>query len=219
MITAMTIGVSKAGLLPITNSARLKTGRWRCSPLWLALCLLPATGGAEAQATHGIVASVHPVATEAGLAALKSGGNAVDAAVAVALTLGVVDGDTSGIGGGCFMLIRRANGALVAIDGRETAPAAATRDMFVRQGKAKTELSQTGALASGVPGALAAYEYAAKHFGKKKFSELILPAAKVAEDGFEVSTTYAAHLKATTNDLAKFPATKAIYFKSDDKVF
>ena len=73
MITAMTIGVSKAGLLPITNSARLKTGRWRCSPLWLALCLLPATGGAVAQAPHGMVASVHPVATEAGLAVLDTG--------------------------------------------------------------------------------------------------------------------------------------------------
>src|SRR5437764_2232948 len=106
-----------------------------------------------ADATHGIVASVHPMATEAGLEVLKQGGNAVDAAVAVALTLGVVDGDNSGIGGGCFMLLRRHNGSFVAMDGRERAPAAATREMFVRAGKANTERSQTGALASGVPGA------------------------------------------------------------------
>src|SRR5882724_791369 len=79
-------------------------------------------------ATHGMVASVQPLATEAGVNVLKQGGNAVDAAVAVALTLGVVDSDNSGIGGGCFMLIRQANGTFVALDGRETAPAAATRD-------------------------------------------------------------------------------------------
>src|SRR3979490_2131618 len=102
-----------------------------------------------AEATHGMVASVHPVATEAGLRILKEGGNAVDAAVAVALTLGVVDGDNSGIGGGCLMLRRRSNGSLVAIDGREMAPAAARRDMFLREGRADTELSQSGALASG----------------------------------------------------------------------
>ena len=113
-----------------------------------------------------MVASVHPLATEAGLDVLRHGGNAVDAAVAVALMLGVVDGENSGIGGGCFILIRRANGALVAIDGREMAPAAASRDMFVRDGKADTARSQTGALASGVPGALAAYEFAAKHYGR-----------------------------------------------------
>src|SRR5438552_10126780 len=83
----------------------------------LAFFLLPGSGF-SAQATHGMVASVHPVATDAGLAVLKSGGNAIDATVAVALTLGVVDGDNSGIGGGCFLLIRLANGEVAAIDGR-----------------------------------------------------------------------------------------------------
>src|SRR5436190_17765201 len=116
---------------------------------------------------HGMVASGHPAATDAGIDALKNGGNAVDAAVAVALTLGVVDGDNAGIGGGCFMLIRRENGTFVAIDGRETAPRHAKRDMFVRNGKGDTSLCQTGPLASGVPGALAAYEYAINHYGKK----------------------------------------------------
>src|SRR2546422_8359715 len=117
--------------------------------LLCAFFLLASTSQGSTQATHGMVASVHPAATEAGVQVLKQGGNAVDAAVAVALTLGVVDGDKSGIGGGCFMLLRRANGSFVALDGRETAPASASRDMFVRGGKADTELSQTGALASG----------------------------------------------------------------------
>src|SRR5216117_3621822 len=107
---------------------------------------------------RGIVATVHPLATDAAMAAFKKGGNAIDAAVAAALTLGVVDGHNSGIGGGCFMLIRLADGRFAAIDGRETAPAGATRDMYVRHGKAEPELSLTGPLAAGVPGALAAYD-------------------------------------------------------------
>ena len=109
-----------------------------------------------------------PLATDAGVAVLKDGGNAVDAAIATALTLGVVDGHNSGIGGGCFMLVRLADGRTFALDGREMAGAKATADMFIRDGKGDTDLSQTGALASGVPGSLAVYQYAAEHFGKKK---------------------------------------------------
>jgi gamma-glutamyltranspeptidase/glutathione hydrolase len=131
-----------------------------------------------------MVASGHPRATQAGLNVLKAGGNAIDAAVAVGLTLGVVDVDNSGIGGGCFMLIRRANGEFVTLDGREVAPAAATPGMFVRDGKAAASISQTGALASGVPGEVAAFEYAVRKFGRKKLSELILPAAEIADEGF-----------------------------------
>src|ERR1043166_940118 len=78
---------------------------------------------------QGVAATVHPMATEAALEAMRNGGNAIDAAVAAALTLGVVDGHNSGIGGGCFLLIRLGGGSVAAIDGRETAPAAATRDM------------------------------------------------------------------------------------------
>src|SRR5947209_5210807 len=110
-----------------------------CAPLLQA-------GGELARGGRGIVATVHPLATDAAMAAFKKGGNAIDAAVAAALTLGVVDGHNSGIGGGCFLLMRLADGTLVAIDGRETAPAAATRDMFVRDGKAVPELSLTGPL-------------------------------------------------------------------------
>src|SRR5688572_5840849 len=154
---------------------------------WLPLC-------AESF-NRGMVSSVNPLATDAGLKVLKSGGNAIDAAVAVGFTLGVVDTHNSGIGGGCFMLIRLANGRFVAIDGREMAPAAATRDMFIRDGKGDTELSQTGALASGVPGEVAAFDYAVKKHGKKKLKELILPAAGIAENGFTVSPGYAGRLR------------------------
>ena len=166
-----------------------------------------------ATGTHGMVASGQPIATQAGLNILKSGGNAIDAAVAVGLTLGVVDTHNSGIGGGCFMLIRLANGRFVAIDGREMAPAAATRDMFVRDGKGDTELSQTGALASGVPGELAAFDYATRKFGKKSLSELILPAAKIAEEGFVMSPGFAARMRSVATDLNKFEASRSIFLK------
>ena len=169
---------------------RTKFFRWTLTPCpsvwrWVVVALLVASfgwgGRASAADTRGMVSSGHPLATAAGLDVLKSGGNAIDAAVAVGLTLGVVDVCNSGIGGGCLMLIHLANGKLVAIDGRETAPAAATRDMFIRDGQAVPALSQTGALASGVPGELAAFEYAAKRFGKKQWRELVQPAADLAE--------------------------------------
>ncbi|MBI5773680.1 MAG: gamma-glutamyltransferase [Verrucomicrobia bacterium] len=166
-----------------------------------------------AHGAKGIVASVHPLATQAGVNAMKNGGNAIDAAVATALTLGVVDGHNSGLGGGCFMLIRRANGEFIALDGREMAPAAATRDMYLRNGKGETELSQTGALASGVPGALAVYEQAVKQYGRKKLSDLLLPAAKIAEGGFPIDAAYARKLKATAEKLRQFESPRAIFFK------
>lgn len=165
--------------------------------------------------TRGIVSSTHPLATEVGLKVLKSGGNAIDAAVAVGLTLGVVDGHNSGIGGGCFMLIRRANGEIVALDGREMAPAAATRDMYLRNGKADTALSQTGPLASGVPGALATYAHAVRELGRKPLSELVAPAAKIAGDGFPINGIYARKIKSAAALLRRFDSPRAIFFKPD----
>src|ERR1700685_2593363 len=117
---------------------------------WLSFSAAFAASAAEV-GLHGAVATVDLIASEAGIDAMRKGGNAVDAAVAAALTLGVVNGYNSGIGGGCFILIRRANGEVLCIDGRETAPAAATGDMFLRDGKPDPTLSQTGALASGTP--------------------------------------------------------------------
>ncbi len=166
-----------------------------------------------ATASQGMVATGHPLATDAAVNVLRQGGNAVDAAVAAALTLGVVDGHNSGIGGGCFMLIRAADGTTVALDGRETAPAAATRDMFLRDGKADTRLSQIGALASGVPGSLLVYEHALEKYGKKKLPDLLEPAAKLADDGFPINRSYARKLREVSKDVASFPASNAILMK------
>ncbi len=198
----------------VTESA----GGFRFSPLcpcrWLfiGICVMTITVHSENAPTHGMVASVHPLATEAGVRTLKSGGNAIDAAVAVGLTLGVVDAHNSGIGGGCFMLIRLANGEFVALDGREMAPAAATRDLFIRNDKGDTELSQTGPLASGVPGEVAVFDYAVRHHGKKTFRELALPAAEIAATGFPVTKAFVNRLRSVTNELVRFEGSRALFF-------
>jgi gamma-glutamyltranspeptidase/glutathione hydrolase len=174
--------------------------------------LLPACLAAPSW-PNGAVATVHPLATDAATAAVQNGGNAVDAAVAAALTLGVVDGHNSGIGGGCFLLLRTSRGSIIAIDGRETAPQKATRDMFVREGKPDPELSQNGALAIGIPGSLMAYEYALRHFGKLKLRDLLLPAAELAEQGFPLDGNYAARLADTRKDLERFAGARQIFLK------
>lgn len=177
----------------------------------LGLSVLLAVAGESPAGNRGVVATVNPLASDAALAAFRNGGNAIDAAVAAGLTLGVVDGHNSGIGGGCFLLIRRASGELIAIDGRETAPAAASRDMFIREGKADPSLSQTGALAAGVPGALAAYEYATRLYGRLPLGALLTPASALAEQGFPIDPHYAQRLASTSAELRLFDATRAIF--------
>ena len=198
-------------------------GMVKASFLWLALAFLGpavfAVRSAPAEGRHGIAATVHPLATDAAIQAMRNGGNAIDAAVAAALTLGVVDGHNSGIGGGCFLLIRLADGSFAAIDGRETAPGAATRDLFVREGKADPHLSQTGALASGVPGALAAYDLAIRRYGKLPLKQHLLAAARIAEEGFALDRTYAGRLAATAAELKQFEASRAVFLREDGSIY
>ena len=168
-------------------------------------CLVPLTG------LGGVVATVHPLASQAALNAMRQGGNAVDAAVAAGLTLGVVDGFNSGIGGGCFILIRQPDGSLRAIDGRERAPALATSSMYLKDGEADTTLSQKGALAIGVPGALKAYDFASRHYGRLSLKELILPAASIAEKGFIVDEAYYRRAVSAVKSLREFPSSAAVF--------
>ena len=164
----------------------------------------------EAESELNMVATVHPLATQAGQRMLAEGGNAVDAAIASALTLSVVDGFNSGIGGGCFVLIRTAEGELVAVDGREVAPAAAHRDMYVVDGQPQGQLSKTGALAIGVPGAVRAYHEVAKKYGRLEWSRLVQPAIEAAEQGFVIDANYHSRLQSTANLLAGFPASREV---------
>ncbi len=168
-------------------------------------CFIPLTG------FGAVVATVHPLASQAAMNAMKQGGNAVDAAVAAGLTLGVVDGFNSGIGGGCFLLIRQPDGSVKAIDGREKAPALATASMYVRNGKADTSLSQKGALAIGVPGALMAYESANRLYGRLPFKDLILPAASIAAEGFTVDEAYYRRAASAVESLREFAGSAAVF--------
>ncbi len=161
------------------------------------------------------VASVNPLATQAGLDAFGQGGNAIDAAIATALTLGVVDNHNSGLGGGCFILLRLPDGSLAAIDGREKAPAAATRQMYVRDGVAQPELSTTGPLAVAVPGALAAYSLALEKYGQRTLPQLLLPAAEIAEQGFTLDRIYAGKLAREAKTLARLTGGKSALLKQD----
>lgn len=165
------------------------------------------------------VATVHPVATQAGIEAYQRGGNAVDAAIAAALMLGVVDGQNSGIGGGCLALVRTPEGRWVALDGRETAPMAATRDMFLRNGVAVPALSQEGPLAVGVPGELAALDWLARRWGKRPLREALLASAKVAEDGFLVSQDLAGRLRGEAEILRRHPEAARIFLHPDGTPF
>ena len=157
----------------------------------------------------GAVATGHPLATEAAWRAMQAGGNAVDGAIAAALMLGVVDPVNSGLGGGMFLLIRSPDGKFTAIDGRETAPAAASRDMFVRDGKAVAELSQQGPLAVAVPAQLAALAEAAAAFGNRPLREPLEAAARVAGEGFVPDRTLLARMDSVRLLLPMFPGLAA----------
>jgi gamma-glutamyltranspeptidase/glutathione hydrolase len=163
------------------------------APWWslLVFCLLFAPARAAVPGSDA-VASAHPLATEAGLAVLAAGGNAFDAAVAVSAALAVVEPYGSGIGGGGFWLLHReSDGHQVMVDGRETAPLAATADMYLdADGNVIAGASIDGALAAGIPGVPAALEHIAGHYGRLPLSMSLGPAILLAEEGFLVDDMY-----------------------------
>jgi gamma-glutamyltranspeptidase/glutathione hydrolase len=159
--------------------------------LWLGALLLIATASAtEPVPGKAAIASAHPLATEAGLQIIKQGGNAFDAAIAVAAALAVVEPQSSGLGGGGFFLLHRASDQFeTMIDARETAPAAATRDMFLdSQGNVMRGASTATALAAGIPGEVAGMAHLAQHYGRLPLSTSLQPAIKLARDGFPLYT-------------------------------
>lgn len=177
---------------------------------------IAATDPQYAQSNNrGAVATVHPLATQAGMDVLAKGGNAIDAAVAAAVALGVVDGHNSGIGGGAFVLIRTADGQILALDGRETAPAKAHRDMYVVDGEADTNLSQTGPLAAGVPGSVLAYEQAIQKAGARPYADALAPAIRLADQGFEIDNIFAGRLARAADKLAQFEGSRAVLLGPD----
>ena len=159
---------------------------------------------------HGMVVSDQPLATATGLAVLQDGGNAVDAAVAIAFALAVVLPSAGNIGGGGF-LVAHLDGQGYALDFRETAPAAGRRDMYLDARGETGERSVTGHLAAGVPGSVAGLWAAHQKLGSKAWASLVAPAIRLAEDGFEVDDYAATVIKAEADRLARFPASAALY--------
>ncbi len=160
-------------------------------------------------------ATVHPLATQAAMELLQQGGNAIDAAVAAALVLGVVDGHNSGIGGGCLVLLRLADGRIRAIDGRETAGAAALPDMFVRDGKLDPNASQTGPLACGVPGQVAALHRMHRGHGSLPWQRLFERAIALADSGHAISSSVAKTIASEAEAIAKFPAARRVLLNAE----
>lgn len=159
------------------------------------------------------VVCAHPIASEVGLAILKKGGNAFDAAIATQFALAVVYPGAGNIGGGGFLLGRTTNGELIALDYRETAPAQARRNMYLDSaGNVITDLSINGHLSSGVPGTVAGlfetYKYA-----KLPFNELIQPAIDLADSGFVINESEAKSLNANRNDFIQFNTMPAAFVK------
>lgn len=170
------------------------------------------TGQSEqpTRAAHAMVVSIHHDASDAGLAILKQGGNAVDAAVAVGFALAVVYPAAGNIGGGGFMLIRNRNGETHFLDYREKAPAAASANMYLdAQGNVIPGMSTVGYKASGVPGTVAGLVYAQKHYGKLTLAQDMAPAIKLATDGWVLTEEEARNLH--SKNLTRFPVSAHIF--------
>ncbi|MCB9366056.1 MAG: gamma-glutamyltransferase [Calditrichaeota bacterium] len=183
------------------------------SILWVCAVAVSAATRSPSYAPNVMIASADTHATRAGLHILEQGGNAADAAVAVALALGVSEGYSSGLGGGCFILVRMADGRAAAIDGREVAPHRASRLMFVPVNESdRTDLSLYSPLAAGVPGQVAGLELLASSFGTLPFEYLVEPAAALADTGFVLNDYYADALRYYADRLAADPGSAEVYF-------
>lgn len=165
-----------------------------------------------------MVATDEELGSQAGVEILKRGGNAVDAAVAVAFALAVVEPAAGNIGGGGFMLVRLASGRTTFLDYREVAPRAATRNMYINpDGKLDEQASVIGYKSVAVPGTVAGLELALKRYGTMKLAVVMAPAIRLAENGFEVSEKLARELQQHKTNLERFPASLRI-FLNDGKM-
>lgn len=178
----------------------------------LALCglLVGLTAAASSAAPSGAVASAAPAATAAGVEMLACGGNAVDAAVAVALALAVVHPEAGNLGGGGFAVLR-VGGTVAALDFRETAPSAARRDMFLdERGAPRPDASLVGGLSVGVPGSPQGYFELHRRFGRLSWAQVVAPAVNLAE-GFVVTSRLASSIEEDRPLLSRFPQTASVW--------
>lgn len=192
-----------------------------CFKLLICIALIPPAGLAfaadEATPPEPAVASAHPAATAAGMAVLQAGGNAFDAAVAVSAALAVVEPQSSGLGGGGFWLLHQAaDDRDVMVDGREEAPGAASRDMYLDDdGNFVQDRSRNGALAAGIPGEPAALVHIAEKYGALDLATDLAPAIRLARAGFRVNAHMHELAEYRKDVLAKYPASAALMLDDD----
>src|SRR6266436_6230636 len=166
------------------------------------------------RAAHGMVATDEELGSKAGVEILQKGGNAVDAAVATAFALAVVEPAAGNIGGGGFMLVRLAHGKTTFFDYREVAPGRATREMYVgADGKLDPEASTIGYKSVAVPGTVAGLELALKTYGTMKLADVLAPAIRLAEQGFPISPKLAREFGEERRDLQRFSISRRIFLK------
>jgi gamma-glutamyltranspeptidase/glutathione hydrolase len=167
------------------------------------------------RARHGMVVSVHHLASDAGLQVLRAGGNAVDAAVATGFALAVTHPAAGNLGGGGFLLLRQHNGNTIFLDFRERAPQAATERMYLDDhGKVIDDLSVVGYKAIGTPGSVAGLVHAERKYGKLGLKRVMAPAIQLARNGFVLTAEEAAELH--DQDLARFADSHRIFQRNGD---
>jgi gamma-glutamyltranspeptidase/glutathione hydrolase len=183
-----------------------------------------ATRSADAARTavahKAAIASAYPLASQAGEEILKAGGNAFDAAVAVAAALAVVEPTSSGLGGGGFFLLhRQSDGFETMLDAREKAPGAASRDMYLdKAGNEIPNSSTSGPLSSAIPGEPAAFEYLARKYGKLPLKQSLQPAIRLAREGFPLYLRMQYAIKAKRETLARSPDAAKVFLTADGNV-
>lgn len=170
----------------------------------------------EVYAEHGMVSSAHELASKAGVEIMQKGGNAIDAAVATALALNVVEFNASGIGGGGFMIVRFAEtGETVCLDYRETAPASATKDMYASEQSKKEKWSAYGGKSIAVPGWLKGICHALDKYGTMSFAQVAEPAIRLAEEGFVVAPMQREIILESYENLVKYNGTDIPFLEEE----
>ncbi len=218
-LMASSVSAIRAGLHPeykflhSLHTSCMVTAMVQSMRLLILLLLLPVSALAAAPPPVAAIASAHPLATEAGHDILAQGGNAFDAAVAMAAVLGVVEPANSGLGGGGFWLLHRAtDGFETVVDGRERAPLAARADMYLdKDGKVLPQLSLDGPLAAAIPGTPAALVHIARRYGRLPLAQSLAPAIRIAKNGFAVSARYQSMAERRSEALRVSPAAATIF--------
>jgi gamma-glutamyltranspeptidase/glutathione hydrolase len=167
---------------------------------------------------HAAIATAHPLATAAGQEILQAGGNAFDAAVAITAALGVVEPYGSGLGGGGFWLLHRnSDGYQTMVDGREKAPGAAHRDMYLdEKGNVISGASINGPLSAGIPGVPAAMVHLAKNYGRLPLNKSLEPAIRLAKNGFKIDKQYRRYARMRLKTLRQYPSAAKLFLHNNE---